>query len=129
MKFSRFEKIPESISGTEQHKKIVEALELQKPELNEFVKNLEIVLENGKNLIRESKYLEENEIKEFFEATDKLTEAFREIVDLALSDIKKYNEYVEKYDFYREIVEYWDAEYDRRESKFKINGVRSNSIH
>ena len=90
---------------------------------------MEVVLEDTKELIRKSGYLNEKEMEEFFNATDKIISITKKIIMSAIEDPKEYNQLVDEYLAIEEVVKYWDQEYERREAKFKINGIKNNTIH
>ena len=125
----KFPKVPETIEGTKEHLEMVDTLEKSR---EQSLKEIQIIvehLEDAKEIVRKSGYMNEKEMEEFFHASDMVVERTRDIVNLCMKDIAKYNTLVEEYEMYGQIGAYWDKEYDRREAKVKITGVKSNAIH
>ncbi len=125
----QFQKFPEEMTNTEEHKKAVKMLKETQADSMKNAENLEVVLEDTKELIRKSGYLNEKEMEEFFNATDKIISITKKIIMSAIEDPKEYNKLVDEYLAIEEVVKYWDQEYERREAKFKINGIKNNTIH
>ncbi len=125
----QFQKFPEEMTNTEEHKKAVKMLKETQADSMKNAENLEVVLEDTKELIRKSGYLNEKEMEEFFNATDKIISITKKIIMSAIEDPKEYTKLVDEYLAIEEVVKYWDQEYERREAKFKINGIKNNTIH
>lgn len=125
----QFQKFPEEMTNTEEHKKAVKMLKETQADSMKNAETLEVVLEDTKELIRKSGYLNEKEMEEFFNATDKIISITKKIIMSAIEDPKEYNKLVDEYLAIEEVVKYWDQEYERREAKFKINGIKNNTIH
>jgi hypothetical protein len=125
----QFQKFPEEMTNTEEHKKAVKMLKETQADSMKNAETLEVVLEDTKELIRKSGYLNEKEMEEFFNATDKMISITKKIIMSAIEDPKEYNELVDEYLAIEEVIKYWDQEYERREAKFKINGIKNNTIH
>lgn len=125
----KYPAIPETAQGTPEHKQIIEILEQTREESLKAINILDEQLEDAKKIVRQAGYLNEKEMEEFFNASDMILARTRDIVNLCMRDIAKHNTLVEEYEMYGQIGSYWDKEYDRREAKVKITGVKSNAIH
>lgn len=126
---AKFIKLDSSLQNTKEQEEIIGLLEASREQSLKDILNLEKGLEEAKDIVRKSGYLTEKEMKEFFDASDNMVRVTKEIVNLCMRDVEQHNSLVESYEAYKEVGNYWDKEYDRRESKFKINGIRSNTIH
>ena len=90
----QFQKFPEEMTNTEEHKNAVKMLKETQADSMKNAENLEVVLEDTKELIRKSGYLNEKEMEEFFNATDKMISITKKIIMSAIEDPKEYNKHV-----------------------------------
>ena len=90
----QFQKFPEEMTNTEEHKKAVKMLKETQADSMKNAETLEVVLEDTKELIRKSGYLNEKEMEEFFNATDKMISITKKIIMSAIEDPKEYNKHV-----------------------------------